>query len=686
MLHSILYPSTIAIIGGSSDIEKPGGKLVYNIKTHDYKGKLWIVNPKSTDVQGLPTFKNIPSLPASPELGIITVAAQYVKGSLLDLIYKGVKGVIIITCGFGEIDEDGKKEEKELVRIARNAGIPLIGPNCMGVATDVYAGVFAGPIPPLKPRTIDFVSGSGATAAFILERGLALGMTISSEITVGNSAMIGIEEVLEYWDDEFEPDKSSLVKMLYMETINNPQKLLKHCLSLRRKGCDIVAIKAGSTEAGTRAASSHTGALASSDTATAALLTKAGVIRVQSKEELVDTSGILAAYKKPQGKRACIVTHAGGPGVMLTDELCRQGFDMPRLDDDLQKKLHENLLPGSAVGNPVDFLAAGTAEHLDFILESLRDVGDIDLIPIIFGSPGLFDVWPVYKVIADKLPTYPKRIYPVFPSTITAKDAIDKFLERGYFCVPEEVNLGNVLGRITSIPVSTEEARRVEGIDRAELDHLLKITAEGEKQLKPDVVTSILKALGIPVPMEAYACEMDEAVRITEEIGFPLVMKVIGPVHKSDVGGVLLGISSMEEMKKGFNNLISIVGAEGVLFQEMARGIEVILGISREVGGFGHLIMFGLGGIYTEVMKDVAFSLAPVSRDEALRQVTSIKSFKILEGVRGKKGMNIQRLVDIILRLSYLVENYPQVKEMDINPLMGYEDKILAVDARIEIE
>ncbi|MBN1234248.1 MAG: acetate--CoA ligase family protein [Candidatus Coatesbacteria bacterium] len=686
MLKSIMEPSSIAIIGGSSEIQKPGGKLVYNIKNHDFKGDIWIVNPKSPSVQDLPTFKSIKDLPSEVDLGMITVAAPFVKQSLLELIEKGVKGVIIISCGFGEIDEKGKKEEQELAEIAARANIPMIGPNCMGVATFKYAGVFAGPIPNLKPKTIDFVSGSGATAAFILELAITLGVSFSSEITIGNSAMIGIEEVLEYWDETFSPDTSSRVKMLYMETLTKPQKFIKHSRSLREKGCHLVAIKAGATEAGTRAASSHTGAMASSDTSIDALLRKAQVIRVQSKQELVYTAGILESYKPPSGKRACIVTHAGGPGVMLTDELSRQGFELPKIAQETHDKLLANLLPGSAAGNPVDFLAAGTAENLDFILESLRNEDYIDFIPVIFGSPGLFDVWPVYKVIADKLPDYPKPIYPVFPSTVTAKDAIDKFLARGYMCIPEEVNLGKTLGRIAAVPSTRQTERKFSDIDENAISSILK-EAEGEsiKQLKAEKISSILKALKIPIPFEAIAKSRSEGQEIAEKIGYPVVMKVVGPVHKSDVGGVYIGIKNTQEMESALDKLMQIKDAEGVLFQEMAKGTEVIIGVSREEG-FGHLIMFGLGGIYTEILKDVIFTLAPLSCEEAASMIKSIKAYKLLEGVRGKKGMNTEMLADILLRISFLVQKFPQIKEMDINPLMGYEDRILAVDTRIEID
>lgn len=685
MFENILYPKSIVVIGGSNDVSKPGGKALFNIKNNGYDGSLFVINPKGDVVQDLPTFKLLNELDIVPDLAIIVIPPKFVLQTVKDLIQMDVKGIIIMTAGFGEMSEEGKKIEQQMAEMASKNGVTLVGPNCMGVISTSYAGIFAGPIPPIKKGSVDFVSGSGATAAFIMEQSVPRGLAINTLITVGNSAQIGIEDVLSYWDKSFDQDTSAKLKMIYMENIKSPQRFLQHCRSLIKKGCSIVALKSGATEAGSRAASSHTGAMVSSDTAVSALLEKAGVIRVDSKMELVDVAGVFFDFPALRGKNVCIVTHAGGPGVMLADELSRQGFNVPELSQDAQQRILDEVLHGSAATNPIDFLAAGTHEHLKYILGVVQGASDIDAICVIFGSTGLFDTMPAYNVVLEEMQNSDIPIYPVFTGYHSDEENLHRFVSKGGFYFQEEVNLARAMGDVFRKPDVYDYEETVM-ISRGKIREVIAPYLDSDtKVIEQADVEKIMNYCGIELPPEKICTELDEAIEFAKEIGFPVVMKVVGILHKTESGGVLLNLNSEKCVEDGFNTLMAIDGATGVMVQKMVSGNEIILGIKKEEK-FGHLIMCGLGGIFTEVLKDVAFGLAPLVHDEADRMLKSLKSFPIIKGVRGKEGISIEKLSDTIVKLSILPMVVPEIIEMDINPLIGEGKQIYAVDSRIILE
>ncbi|MBI4862930.1 MAG: acetate--CoA ligase family protein [Candidatus Riflebacteria bacterium] len=502
-------------------------------------------------------------------------------------------------------------------------------------------------------------------------------------VSVGNSAQQGVEEVL--------ADQASRgegrTKLLYFETIKQPALLLDAARRLSTCGCSIVALKTGTTEAGSRAASSHTGAMASSDAAVTALFDKAGIVRVRSKTEMVDVAGVLNQYGPPRGSKVVIVTHAGGPGVSLTDELSRQGFEVPELRAGTQARLRERLLPGSAFKNPVDLLAAGTAQHLADVLSILKEEErDMGAVAIIFGSPGLFDVWPAYQVILQNLHSYPVPIYPILTSPIVAADAVRRFKETGSFYFTDEVHLATALGRIAKTPPAAPAAPRLPPIDEAAVETVLgEARKRGGGQLAPGEIGRVLRACGFRMPETLEVDGVDEASRAAARIGFPVVLKVVGLVHKSDRGGVLVDLRTDQEVRDGFARLRAIPGATGVTVQRQVSGLELILGVSREER-FGHLVLFGLGGIFTEVLGDVAMALAPLSDQEAMRLVGSIRSASMLEGRRGRPGVDRAVVADGLVRLSTLVHRFPQIKELDINPLMGHGADLVVVDCRIDVD
>ena len=417
--RQLLEPESIVVIGGSNNVHKPGGAVVRNLMSGGYSGVLRVVNPKEDEVQGIKAFHDARELPPT-DLAILVVAARFCP-DYVELLAKekNVRAFIIISAGFSEETPEGAQLEQRILDTCEQYGCALIGPNCIGLLTRWHHSVFTKPIPQLNPHGVDFISGSGATAVFILESAVTKGLQFNSVWSVGNGKQIGIESVLEYMDEHFDAEHDSMVKLLYIENIADPDKLLFHATSLIRKGCRIAAIKAGSSAAGSRAASSHTGAIASSDSAVEALFRKAGIVRCYGREELT-TVGCIFTLPRFTGKNFAIVTHAGGPGVMLTDALSKGGMSVPPFPQDMAEELKSKLLPGSSVANPIDILATGGAEHLGIAIDYCEKAEDIDAIMVIFGTPGLVKIFEVYDVLDKKIRECSKPIFPVLPSVSTA--------------------------------------------------------------------------------------------------------------------------------------------------------------------------------------------------------------------------------------------------------------------------
>lgn len=683
IVKELINPQSIVIVGGSNNVEKPGGKLIKNILNGTFKGDLYAVNPKEEMVQGIKSYNSVEDIPDT-DLAILAIPAKFCVNTVKILAEKkNTKAFIIVSAGFSEESEEGKTIEEEVVEIVERAGGSLIGPNCIGVMTPFYQGVFTLPIPKLSPEGCDFISGSGATAVFIMESGMPKGLTFAGVFSVGNSAQIGVEDMLEYLDESFDPEKSSRIKMLYIESIKKPRKLLKHAASLINKGCKIAAIKAGSSEAGSRAASSHTGALASSDQAVDALFRKAGIVRCYGREELSTIAGVFN-NDRIRGKKVAIITHAGGPAVMLTDVLEKGGFQIPAIQGPEAEELLEELYPGSSVANPIDILATGTAGQVEKCIDYCENIfDDIDSIIIIFGSSGLTEVFVVYNVIDKKMKTCKKPIFPVMPSITTAGKEIEVFRNKGNIVFNDEVELGKAISKIAQTPEPADQLVEKERSKRERVDEILSDAEPG--YLEEENIHELLDLFKIPFVKTITVNSLSKLRSRSAEIYFPIVMKVIGPVHKSDVGGVILNINNEKEMEAAFHKMERIEGYEGVLVQPMLEGTELFLGATCEEN-FGHMIFCGLGGIFVEAIKDVNSGLVPVGKEEALLMIRSLRSIKILEGIRGKEGVDIESFAEIMVKLSRLLESAPMIKELDLNPLMGKGKEIVAVDARIRIE
>jgi acetyltransferase len=681
--NKLINPDSIVVVGGSDDLFKPGGKILKNIIDGKYSGKLYVVNPKQDLVQGVKSYRDLNELPET-DLAILAISAKQCLPSVQILVStKKTKAFIIISAGFSEAGKEGKALEDEIVSIINKAGAALIGPNCIGVVTQSYNGVFTTPVPKLSSRGCDFVSGSGATAVFIFESAIPKGLNFSSVYSVGNSAQTGVEEVLEYWDQTYDPKISSHIKLIYVESIQNPDKLLLHASSLIRKGCRIAAIKAGTTEAGSRAASSHTGALASSDSAVEALFRKAGIVRCSGREELTTVASVF--YHKPlKGKNIAIITHAGGPAVMLTDALSAGGMNIPKISPVHQAKLIAMMNAGASAVNPIDMIATATTEQLDKVIEYAdNELNEIDGMTVIFGSNGLNNMTEIYNLLHRKIQECRKPIFPILPSVSSSSIELEHFLGKGHVNFPDEVVLGRALTKIANTPLPAEQKIFLDKIDVPLVRKIIAKAPDG--YIEPGIIQQLLSAAKIPVIKEYVITSEKELLSVADETSFPLVMKVVGPVHKSDVGGVTLNIKSVNHLESEFIRMMKIKDVKAVLIQPMLSGIELFIGAKYEPK-FGHVILCGLGGIFVEVLGDVSSGLAPLTFNEAESMIRNLKSYKIIQGTRGNAGINESKFAEIIVRLSSLLRYATEIKEIDLNPLIGTAENITVVDARIRIE
>ena len=685
----LLQPESIVVVGGSNNFHKPGGAIVRNILSGGYEGTLRIVNPKEDEVQGIKVFHDVKELPPT-DLAILVIPAKFCPDTVRQLASeKQVRAFVIISAGFGEETEEGARLEEDILETCRQYNAALIGPNCIGLLNNHHHSVFTKPIPQLNPKGVDFVSGSGATAVFILESAVMKGLQFNSVWSIGNGKQIGIEDVLQYMDENFNPDTDPTIKLLYIENISNPDKLLFHASSLIRKGCRIAAIKSGSSESGSRAASSHTGAIATSDSAVEALFRKAGIVRCFSREELT-TVGCIFSCLPPTSSNAelnrfAIVTHAGGPGVMLTDALSKGGMMVPQFTGEAAEELKERLFPGASVANPIDILATGTPEQLATAIDYCENrFDDVDAIMVIFGTPGLVKLFETYDVLHKKILECKKPIFPILPSLHTAGPEVAEFLKKGHVNFSDEVTLAVSLARIMSTPGPARPEIELFGVDVPRIREIIADIKE-DGFVEPHIVRQLFDCAGIPMVPEKVSDDKQQLIDFATEIGYPVVAKVVGPIHKSDVGGVALNIRSEKHLALEFERMMEIEGARSVMVQKMIRGTELFIGAKYEPR-FGHVVLCGMGGIFVEVLKDVSSGLAPLSYPEASSMIHSLRAYKIIKGTRGQKGVNEKKYTEIIVRLSTLLRFATEIKELDINPLLADGDDVVAVDARIRIE
>ena len=698
-LDAIFQPKSVAVIGASRREEAVGHAVFRNMIMGGYKGIVYPVNPKADSILGVRCYPSVLEIPDEVEMAVLIVPAAAAVQSFRECIDKGVKGAMVISAGFKEIGGEGALLEKELGRLSREKGIPLVGPNCLGVINTDSAvtmnASFARSMP--KPGNIAFISQSGALCTAVLDYAKGVNIGFSKFISMGNKASVTELELLEYLGQDEQTD----VILMYLEDLQRPHDLIRVCRNISGEAESpkpILAIKSGRTMQGAKAASSHTGSLAGSDDVYTAVFTQAGILRVNSVNELFDYAKAFSARRLPSGNRTAIVTNAGGPGIMATDACVRYGSEMALLSDKTQEELKKFLPPTASVINPVDVIGDAQHERYEAALKVVLRDKHVDGTIVILTPQAMTDIEEIAEVIGKVAQKSKKPVLACFMGIVDVSKGVT-VLEKWkvpHYRFPESAArsmaamaryaawIGRPRTEIRQFTVDTEKARSV----------FWNARKEKRKALTDFETMSLLTAYGFPtLPMEL--CKTPEqAAESAERIGYPVVLKINSPdiLHKIDVGGVKLNLNSANQVLKEAGDMLSRIRKQipkanilGVTVQRMAeKGREVIFGIKRDPQ-FGPILMFGMGGTYVEVMKDVIFRLAPVRQLGAYNMIHAIKAYKILEGVRGDKPADFARLEECLERLSQLAVECPEIEELDINPFLIYEKGRggVVLDARV---
>ncbi len=692
----LFYPTSIAVIGASRDKLSIGGRLFNNIINADFNGPVYPVNPKASIVRSIRCYPSVTDIPGTVDLAFIVVPARYVNDVVRECAGKGVRGVVVISAGFSETGEKGNQMEQELLDIVRDAGMRMVGPNCMGLQNTDPAVSLDGQFGPVMPRTgnVSMSSQSGALGLAILDYATHMNLGISTFISVGNKVDVAGNDLLLYW----EQDPNTDVILLYLESFGNPRRFSRIARRITKKK-PIVAVKSGRTSAGARAASSHTGSLASLDVAADALFRQAGVIRVSTLEELFDVTALLANQPVPQGDRVAIVTNAGGPAILAVDALESQGLVVPEFSDELQAELRSFLAPDAAVANPVDMIAAAGPEEYRLAIGALLASDEIDALITLFipaSEEGVSETSTAIREAGEATPD-DKTFLCVYmhsggaPSELSSIDVgfpTFSFPERAAKALRKATTYAEWLAKPEGVVpqfegIDSERARRV-------IDTAIDGADDAGVWLDPDAVDAILESYGLTIPKARVVSTVEEAIAFGDEIRAPIVVKVISPsaVHKSDVGGVALDVSGAGDIAAAYEQVTAAVpDPEGVLVQEfVSGGHEVLIGMVEDPI-FGPLIVFGLGGVFVELIGDVAFRIHPLTDRDAAEMISEVKSARLLEGYRGGEPGDIDAVVDTLLRVSNLIEDLPEIFEMDLNPVkVGTPGSgVRIVDARIRV-
>jgi acetyl coenzyme A synthetase (ADP forming)-like protein len=696
MLDCLLRPRSIAVIGASRRRDSIGNAMLRHLVSGGFAGPVYPVNPSADSVSSVPAFPSVKDLPTVPELAVVVVPREQLLPVVRECAAAGVSCLVVITAGFREVGGEGVQREAELLDFVRGNGMRMVGPNCMGVMNTSPAvsmnATFAPSMPPAGP--IAFMSQSGAMGMTILDYASEYGIGISQFVSVGNKADVSGNDLIEYWQDDDEVG----VILMYLEGFGNPRRFTTLARRATRKK-PVLAVKAGRSEAGAKAASSHTGALAQVDIATDALFAQCGVLRVDTVEALFDAAIAFSKAPLPKGPRVAILTNAGGPGIIIADACEGVGLEVSRLSGESRARLRELLPAEASVANPVDMIASATADQFEKALEIVLEDADIDAavaayVPLGLEAPivaeaieraaGASDK-PVMAVLMSKrglpqgmaeLSDSPVPVYRFPESAAQALGAMwryRKWLER---------------------PVA--EVRRFE-VDAGRVAEIIRgAVREDRDRLSVTEAFEVLRCYGIPVAPYRVASDVAEAVESAAELGYPVVLKAVSQdiVHKTEAGAVRVDLRDSEAVRDSFIQIAAVLdGADnaareaGVLVQRMHDGgKETIVGMTIEPR-FGPIVMFGLGGVYVEVLRDVAFRVQPVSTVDAEEMIRSLRGFGILQGVRGEPGVDLATLSDVVQRVSQMVGDHPEIREMDINPFLAFPDAAacVAVDARFRV-
>jgi len=692
MLDLLFNPKSVAIIGASTKELSIGNVITKNLLHYKYKGQIYPINPKADEVRGIKAYKTIFDAPGNVDLVHISIPSKFVPQAVEDCGKKGVKFIIINSAGFKEVGPEGEALEKEIVSIAGKYGVRLFGPNCQGIINsdpDVRAYCdFTFTFP--DPGHISVVAQSGGVGAVIMQRFFDLGVGMRYYASNGNACDISIEEIIRYWGD----DEKTKVIVLYVEGFADPKSFMEMAYEVAAKK-PILAMRGGRTEEGAKAATSHTGGLAGIGLSTELIFNKTGILTFRDEEEMCQAAIAFASQPIPRGNRVGLITDTGGPAIIATDELVDLGLEIPPLSDKGKNFLKDKLYADASINNPIDVLATAAAPHYRAALDTLINEDQVDSIYINFVTPPFADTESIAKEMAE---VSLQKKKPVICNYMTDKAQwieTTKILKDGDIpCYDFPEMAAKALAALTRFGrIRSREIGKVkifDDVNKSKADKILKDAKNSNRQiLTAQEVYDLLTAYNIPVANWKVVKTVEEAEKAVEEIGFPVVIKAdsVSVIHKSDVGGIITDIKESSSVRKYIREMQSKFKVPDLKFliqKYIPSGRELIVGAKAEPE-LGHLLMFGLGGIYVEVLKDVVFKIAPVTDIEAGEMISSIKASALFEGVRGDKGVNKDGIVEIIQRISQFIADYPLIQEIDLNPIIAYEDSNFVVDVRIKI-
>jgi acetyl coenzyme A synthetase (ADP forming)-like protein len=695
-LTEFFNPNTVAVIGASTNSKKLGYAVLENLVAGGFAkvGKVYPVNPTAQEILGLQAYPTVQEVPGSIDLAVIVIPYMYVPEALRTCGEKGIPAVIVISAGFREAGREGLERELELIEIANQYGIRLIGPNCLGVIdtfTPLNASFSAG-TPPSGPMA--FMSQSGALGTAVLDISLAGRLGLSKFVSLGNKADVDEIDLLKAWED----DPHTSVIMIYSEGMSNGQEFINTARQVTAKK-PVVAIKSGVTQSGSRAVSSHTGSLAGSEQAYHAAFRQAGVLRAESMEALFDIALALGYQPLLQGDRIAIITNAGGPGILATDALERSGLSLARFENETITTLAQYLPDAASAANPVDVLGDARADRYSLALETVVADPNVDGLLVVLTPQAMTEIEATADAIGRLSKTIDKPIITSFMGEAKIESGVDRletygvpnypFPERAALAFKGMADYRRVLSRPTPEYVEFD-------VDRRATRQVLDLVREQRRlSIGDSEARQILTAYGLQIPQSEIAATPEEAVEIANQIGYPVVLKIASPdiLHKTDVGGVKVGLSNAEQLQDAYELMVYRAKRYlpqahlwGCLVQQMVPpgGQEVLVGMNRDPQ-FGPLVTFGLGGIYVETLKDVTFRIAPFSVQSAEKMLTEIRAHAILDGVRGEPPVDKAAIVDTLLRIGQLVQDFPEIVELDINPLMVYPhgQGAIAIDMRL---
>ena len=693
-IHALFAPKTVAVIGASTAPGKVGYTVVANMLEAGYSGTLIPVNPKADEILGLPVTKNIKDLPEGLDLAVIVVPVAAVLPAMDALIERKVRAVIIITAGFKEVGKEGYALEQRLIELCTEHEIAMVGPNCLGLIStqDHNNASFAAGYP--GEGSIAFFSQSGALCTAILDWALGENIGFSKFVSLGNKAVINEANMLEY----LRTDPNTSVILGYIENVEHGADFIEQAAKVTREK-PVIMIKSGTTAAGAKAASSHTGAIAGSDQAYSAAFRKTGVIRAADMATLFDLAQAFSTQPLPEGPGLCIVTNSGGPGILAADATEKSSLNMARLSNSTIDRLKEFLPPYASLYNPVDLIGDAPAERYRKTLEVVVEDPQVHSILVLLTPTASAEIMETAEAIIEVAKTTKKPIFVNYMGGMRTRPGQKRLTEAGIPCsIYPEPLIASIETMYNYYLWRQTPAQEYPAIKRNRQKARLVISearSKGATEVVEFQAQEVLRAYNLPTPNTALARSSDEAVAAAEKIGYPVVLKIASPQisHKSDVGGVKVNLVDAEAVKNAFFDITARAQRmrpeayiAGCLVQEMApKGCkEIIIGFKRD-DQFGPLLMFGLGGIYVEILKDISFRLAPLGRDDAKGIIREIKSYMLLKGVRGEQPVNFQAIEDILLTMSELALDFPEILEAEFNPVLVNSEKAVVADVRITL-